>query len=133
MTFPQESNIQKSQIRVHPYNVHLLTGQGLSQRPHVSIRWGKNDLITSLIDGLRFVSIIRLVSDQKEIGKNRLILKMQSIFVQIRVHPYNVHWLKGRGISQHLHVSIRRGKNDFITSDFDDVHIVSTIGLPQNK
>jgi len=28
--------------------------------------------------------------------------------------PQNVHWLMGRGLSQRLHVSIRRGKNDFL-------------------
>ena len=31
----------------------------------------------------------------------------------IRVHPKVVHWLIGRGLSNRLHVSIRRGKNNF--------------------
>ena len=31
--------------------------------------------------------------------------------------PQVVHWLKGRGLSSHLHVSVRRGKNDFFTSE----------------
>jgi len=31
----------------------------------------------------------------------------------IRVHPKNVHWLIGRGLSNCRHVSIRRGKNNF--------------------
>jgi hypothetical protein len=30
--------------------------------------------------------------------------------------PQKVHWLIGRGLSSRLHVSVRRGKNHFITS-----------------
>ena len=77
-------------------------------------RMVKNDFINSIIDGMSFVSIICHVSDQKAIGKNRLILKMQSVYVQIRVHLYNIHWLMERGLSYILHVSIRQEKNDFI-------------------
>ena len=51
---------------------------------------------------------------------------MQRIYIQIRVHPYNVHWLMGQGLSQSLHVSIRWGKNDFITSIIDRMSFVCT-------
>ena len=63
---------------------------------------------------MSFVSIICLVSDQKAIRKNRLRLKMQSVYVQIRVHPYNIHWLMEQGLSHILHVSIRQEKNEYI-------------------
>ena len=46
---------------------------------------------------------------------------------QIRVHPYNAHWLMGRVLSQILHVLIRWVKNEFITSTIDHMRF-ETIG-----
>ena len=65
MTFPQEYNIQHSQIRVHPYNVHWLMGQGLSQSLHVSIRQVKNDFISSIIDHMHFETTGQNSSERK--------------------------------------------------------------------
>ena len=39
----------------------------------------------------------------------------------IRVNSKNVHWLIGRSLSYRLHVSMRRGKNDFDHFDAIDM------------
>ena len=54
---------------------------------------------------------------------------MQRIYIHIIVRPCNVHWLMGWGLSQSLHVSIIRLKNDFITSIIDRMSFLC-IGWP---
>jgi hypothetical protein len=45
--------------------------------------------------------------------------------------PQIVHWLTGRGLSGCLHLSIRRGKNEFITSTHETRHTPETCNHSQ--
>ena len=49
------------------------------------------------------------LADEKE----RSLRRHQLSKAPIRVNSKNVHWLIGRSLSYRLHVSMRRGKNDF--------------------